>query len=179
MSRARASVFMGMSLDGFIAGPGGSLAFLEPFEKSGEDYGFTAFFETVDGLVIGRNTYETVLGFGAWPYGKKRVVVLTHRPADPRHGEELTAEEPATLLERLGREGLRHVYVDGGAVARAFLAAGLVDELTLSVVPVLVGGGVRLFGADLPGRALSLVESRSWPSGMVQVRYRVPQQPSS
>ena len=173
MSRPRVSVFMGTSLDGFIAGPGGSLAFLEPFEKSGEDYGFTAFFETVDGLVIGRNTYETVLGFEGWPYGKKRVVVLTHRPADARHGEELTAEEPAALLERLGREGLRHVYVDGGAVARAFLAAGLVDELTLSVAPVLVGSGVRLFGEARPGRALGLVASRSWPSGMVQVRYRV------
>lgn len=178
MSRPRLSVFMGMSLDGFIAGPRGSLAFLEPFEKSGEDYGFPAFFESVDGLVIGRNTYETVLGFGAWPYGSKRVVVLTHRPASPRHGEELSAEEPAALAERLGREGLRHVYVDGGAVARAFLRAGLVDELTLSIVPVLLGGGVRLFGEGEPGQALSLVESRSWPSGMVQLRYRV-QPPTS
>ncbi len=122
-SRPRVSVFMGTSLDGFIAGPGGSLAFLEPFEKSGEDYGFPAFFESVDGLVIGRNTYETVLGFEAWPYGQKRVVVLTHRPATAQHGEEFSAEEPTALAERLGREGLRHVYVDGGAVVRAFLRA--------------------------------------------------------
>lgn len=173
------SVFMAMSLDGFIAGPGGSLGWLEPFEKSGEDYGFPAFFESVDGLVIGRNTYETVLGFEAWPYGHKRMVVLTHRPATARHGEEFAAEEPAALLERLGREGLRHVYVDGGAVARAFLRAGLVDELTLSVVPVVLGGGVRLFGEGEPGRPLRLLGSRSWPSGMVQVRYRVDQPPSS
>ncbi len=174
MSRPRVSVFMGMSLDGFIAGPGGSLGWLEPFEKSGEDYGYPAFFESIDGLVIGRNTYETVLGFQAWPYGQKRVVVLTHRPAGARHGEELSAEEPSALAERLGREGLRHLYVDGGAVARSFLRARLVDELTLSIVPLVLGGGVRLFGEGEPEQPLALLESRSWPSGTVQVRYRVP-----
>lgn len=179
MPKARVSVFMGMSLDGFIAGPGGSLGWLEPFEKSGEDYGHPSFFESVDGLVIGRNTYETVLGFGEWPYGRKRVVVLTHRPAAARHGEEFSAEEPAFLAERLAREGLRHLYVDGGAVARAFLRARLVDELTLSILPIVLGGGVRLFGDGEPGQALRLVESRSWPSGMVQLRYRVQPPPSA
>ncbi len=166
---------MAMSLDGFIAGPGGSLGWLEPFEKSGEDYGFSRFFESVDALVIGRNTYETVLGFEAWPYGKKRVIVLTRRPASARHGEELSAEEPTALVERLGHEGVGHIYVDGGAVVRSFLRARLVGELTLSVIPIVLGSGIPLFGNDEPGQALALEGSRSWPSGLVQLRYRLPQ----
>lgn len=178
MPRPRLSVFMGLSLDGYIAGPGDALDWLEPFEKSGEDYGFGDFFASIDGLVIGRRTYETVLAFPSWPYGQKRVIVLTRRPASPRQGEELTAEEPAALAQRLGREGLQHVYVDGGAVVRSFLRAGLVDDLTLSIVPIVLGGGVRLFADGEPRQPLTLESSRSWPSGMVQVRYRVPHTPS-
>jgi dihydrofolate reductase len=173
MSRPRLSVFMAMSLDGYIARPDGSLGWLEPFEKSGEDYGYPAFFESVDALVIGRNTYETVLGFPAWPYGQKRVVVLTHRPAAALHGEEFSNEQPVALAKRLGREGAQHLYVDGGVVARSFLRARLVDDLALSIIPVVLGAGIRLFGESEPEQALVLEGSRSWPSGLVQVRYRV------
>jgi dihydrofolate reductase len=164
-------VYIATSLDGFIARPDGGLDWLTAVERPGEDYGYRAFFDAVDALVLGRRTYDAVLGFAAWPYAGKRCVVLTHDAPAPRHGERFFAGDPAALLDELGRDGARRVYLDGGVVIRACLAAGLVDELTLSIVPVLLGAGVPLFGG-VPGR-LELEASRAFPSGLVQARYRV------
>lgn len=171
MTAPRCAAFIAASVDGYIARPDGGIHWLTPFQTPGEDYGYAAFFASVDALVIGRATYELVLGFGDWPYRGKRCVVLTHRPAAPRHGEEPTAEAPGALVERLGREGVRRVYVDGGNVIQQFLAADLLDELTLSVIPIVLGDGIRLFGAG-PERRLALQASQAYPSGLVQLRYR-------
>lgn len=175
MPRPRCSVFIATSLDGFIARPDGSLDWLDAVQRPGEDYGFQAFFEQVDALVLGAATYRVVLGFeGPWPYGSKRVVVLTHHPPPAsRAGETFFAGEPAAVLDALAAEGVRRVYVDGGAVVSQFLAAALVDDLTVSVVPVLLGDGVRLFQGRLPERTLALESSRTFPSGLVQSVYRV------
>ena len=172
--RPQCSVYIATSVDGYIARPDGGLDWLARVEVQGEDYGYAAFFAGVDALVIGRNTYDTVLGFGQWPYMGKRCVVLTHRPADPRDGVEFFAGEPGSLLERLALEGIRHVYVDGGAVIRQCLAAGLVDELTLSMIPIVLGAGIRLFTGGEPELGLRLVGCRSWPTGLVQLRYCAP-----
>jgi dihydrofolate reductase len=142
------AVFIATSLDGFIARPDGGLDWLAPFH--GEDHGYGPFFAGVDALVIGRGTYDTVLGFPEWPYGGKRVIVCTSRPADPRHGEELWSGPPRALAERLNRQGVRRVYLDGGALIRAFLHDGLVDELTIDVVPLVLGAGRPLFASGLP-----------------------------
>lgn len=173
MTRPAGLVFIAQSVDGFIARRDGSIDWLSMVEKKGEDYGYRRFFESVDALVLGRATYEVVLGFGAWPYGGKRVVVLTHRPRRPKHGEELLAARPAALMRRLGREGLKRVYVDGGSVVSQFLAAGLVDELTVSTLPIVLGAGIRLFQGGIPERRLKLVRSRQYPSGLVQTTWRV------
>lgn len=169
MSRPTCSVFVGMSLDGFIAGPGGALDWLEPFE--GEEHGYQAFFDAVDAVVIGRATYQVVLGFGSWPYGRKPVYVLTHRPAAPRHRVTFLAGAPEAVVARLAADGVRRAYVDGGAVVSQFLAAGLVDDLTLTLVPVVLGDGIRLFQAPLPTRPFRLAGAKTFPSGLVQVRY--------
>lgn len=167
-------MFIAVSLDGFVAGADDSLDFLSRFEKSGEDYGFAAFFASVDAMVVGRRTYDVVRGFETWPYGDKRIVVLTHRAAEPRHGETFFTGEPGALVDSLAREGVRRVYVDGPKVIRQFLAAGLIDDLTLSVIPVVLGGGIPLFGEGAgPERWLALEGTQSWPSGLVQLRYRV------
>jgi dihydrofolate reductase len=166
------SVYIATSVDGYIARSDGGLEWLARVEAEGEDYGYAAFFAGVDALVIGRNTYDTVLGFGQWPYADKRCVVLTHRPADPRDGVEFFAGEPGLLLERLAQEGVRRVYVDGGVVIRQFLVAGLIDELTLSVIPIVLGSGIRLFAGGEPELGLTLVKCHSWPTGLVQLRYR-------
>jgi dihydrofolate reductase len=162
-------VFVGVSLDGFIARPDGALDWLAPFE--GTEHGYRAFFESVDAVVVGRATYDVVLGFDAWPYAGKRVIVLTHRPPAPRHGEAFLAAAPAAVVARLAAEGVRRAYVDGGAVVSQFLAAGLVDDLTITVVPLVLGDGIRLFRAPLPERALHLAGVQAYPSGLAQLRY--------
>lgn len=161
------SVFIATSVDGFIARSDGGIDWLERVEREGEDYGYQRFFDSVDALIIGRGTYEVVRGFGAWPYAGKRCVVMTHRSFEPKASETFFAGEPHALLTQLATEGVKRVYVDGGAVISQFLAAGLIDQLTISQVPILLGAGLPLFH---PGRehALTLVESRSFPSGLVQ-----------
>jgi len=165
----RFAVFIAVSLDGFIARPDGGIEWLGPFES--EEHGYGAFFAGVDALVIGRGTYDTVLGFPSWPYGRKRVIVCTSRPASPAHGEELWSGPARALAERLDREGVRRVYLDGGALIRSFLREGLVDELTIDVVPLILGSGRPLFASGLPEIPLRFVESKSHPSGLVQIRY--------
>jgi len=164
----RCSVFIATSLDGFIAREDGAIDFLSVVERPGEDYGYAKFFDSVDTLVIGRKTYETALGFEAWPYGKKRVVVMTHQARTPKHGEELFAGDPIDLVARLSS---KRVYVDGGSVIRQFLAANLVTDLTLSIIPVLLGSGVRLFDGLPREVRLELLSAREFESGLVQIHY--------
>lgn len=172
MARPQCSVYIATSLDGFIARPDGAVDWLNPMHKDGEDYGYPTFFGSIDAIVFGRKTYDVALGFDPWPYAGKRCVVLTRRPLEPRHGEERYDGPLADLVERLGQEGVRRAYIDGGEVIRQFLAEGLIDDITLSIVPVLLGEGLPLFrgGAE---RWLRFVESRAFPSGLVQIEYRV------
>jgi dihydrofolate reductase len=169
--RPRCAVYIAVSLDGFIARPDGRLDWLAPFDQSGEDYGYKAFFDGVDMLVIGRKTYDVVLGFEKWPYEGKRCVVVTHAPPKAKHGETFHSGPVEQLVDRLGQEGVRRIYVDGGALIRSFFALDLVDDVTLSVIPVLLGAGIPLFGGV--ERTLKLVSSRSFPSGLVQLCYNV------
>lgn len=167
------SVFIATSLDGFIARADGGIDWLSLVEMPGEDYGYGRFAASIDALIMGRNTYDTALGFEAWPYAGKRVIVLSNRPFDPKHGEESRsgADLPA-LVEELANDGVQRVYVDGGNVIRQFLAAGLIDDLTLSIIPIVLGSGKPLFGelgVELP---LHLESTHSWPSGLAQLRYR-------
>ena len=169
--RASCSVFIAVSLDGYIARSDGRIDWLSIVEEPGEDYGFKSFFDSIDTLVLGKNTYEVALGFQPWPYHGKRCVVLTHGSAVPQHGAELYAGSPEALVDKLTAEGAQRVYVDGGKVIQQFLGAGLVTDLTLSVLPILLGDGVRLFGKLEADRRLELLESRPFKSGLVQLKY--------
>ena len=170
MARPRVSAFLGASLDGFIAEADGGLGFLKPFEQ--EEHGYADFYASVDTLLMGRKTYETVLGFGAWPFGDRRVAVLSRHAREPRFNERFVHGEPAEVLAALGAEGARHVYADGGEVVTQFLAADLLDSLTISLVPVVLGTGVRLFATSPGWHGLALESARTLPSGVVQLRYR-------
>lgn len=172
-SRPTAHVFLATSLDGCIARRDGGIDWLEPMQRDGFDYGFTAFFAAVDTILLGRRTYDTALGFGDWPYRGKRVVVMTHRPPAARAEAQFFAGEPMELVDKLRGDGARRLYVDGGDVIRQFLQASLIDELILSVVPVLLGSGIRLFEGDGIEQALELVGTKHWVNGMVQSHYRV------
>jgi len=173
MDRPRCSAYIAASLDGFIARADDGLDWLDAVQRPGEDYGFAAFFASVEVLLLGRNTWEVARRFDPWPYGGKRCVVLTGRPAEGEHGETFHAGDPAPLLARLHAEGVKRAYVDGGVTVARFLAAGLLDDLTVSLIPVLLGAGIRLFPGGYAERPLELTGSRNFPSGLVQVDYRV------
>ena len=169
------SVFVGVSVDGFMARPDGGLDWLP--EGGGEPHGYAEFIESVDALVIGRNTFEIVLAFDPWPYGSKRVVVLSSRVLDlgmvPGGTAEQMAGEPAEIVAALAASGANHLYVDGGITIQRFLAAGLVERMIITRVPVLIGEGIPLFGPLPHDVRLDHVATRSYPGGLVQTEYRV------
>jgi dihydrofolate reductase len=173
MTRPRVSVYLGVSVDGLIARDDGGLDWLERFnDPSLGDYGYGAFAQTVDTLVVGRATYDTVLGFGVWPWEGKRVVVFTNRALAPRDGVESASGALGPVLESLGARGAKHVYLDGGRLVQQGLRERLVDALTLTVMPLVLGAGRPLFTPGLPETALRLVGTQSWPNGLVQLRYK-------
>lgn len=172
-------LYIATSLDGYVADGEGGVEWLETFEDDydgGEPGGsYEAFFETVDCLVVGARTYEQVLGFGEWPYGDRRTVVVTHRDL-PRASEhvEFYAGDLRGLVADLTAVHDRIWLVGGAALAGAFLERELVEEIRLSVIPVLLGGGVRLFGESGTSRALHLVGETAFESGVVELHYEVP-----
>jgi dihydrofolate reductase len=173
-----ASVYIATSLDGFIAREDGAIDWLMEANATvpeGEDCGYVEFMKTIDVLIMGRNTYEQVAGFEPWPYAGKRVVVLTSRgisfPTDTGIQLEASAEPVSILLERLAKEGCRHAYVDGGKVIQSFFSAGLIDRITVTSIPVLLGSGRRLFGAIPRDISLSLESSKAYSFGFVQSTY--------
>jgi dihydrofolate reductase len=169
------SVFVGTSVDGFIARPNGDLDFLP--EGGGEPHGYDEFMASVDALVIGRKTYETVLAFEAWPYGDKRVVVLSSRPIDLSAAGKGVVEQmdgpPAEIVAQLAASGAHNLYVDGGKTIQGFLRAGLIQRLIITRVPVLIGDGVPLFGTLPQDIRLRHIMTRHFPSGLVQSEYRI------
>ncbi len=171
----QASVFIGTSVDGFIARRNGELDFLP--EDGGEPHGYDEFMASVDALVIGRKTFETVLKFARWPYGKKRVVVLSSRPldfSDVRGGVvEQMAGPPEEIVSKLAASGVQHAYVDGGITIQRFLRAGLIQRLIITRVPVLIGEGIPLFGALPRDIRLQHVATQHYPTGLVKTEYRV------
>jgi dihydrofolate reductase len=169
----RASVFIGTSLDGFIARANGDLDFLPP--GGGEPHGYDEFIATVDALVIGRNTFETVLTFDEWPY-RKPVFVLSTRPLGAAPSGALVERmsgAPADIVSELAARGIEHIYVDGGITIQRFLQAGLVQRLIITRVPVLIGTGIPLFGALQRDIHLKHIATRQYASGLVQSEYVV------
>ncbi len=169
------SVFVGTSVDGFIARPGGELDFLPP--DGGEPHGYNEFIAGIDALVIGRKTFETVLAFESWPYGKKRVVVLSSRPLDLSAAKgaviEQMAGSPAEIVAKLAATGAHHLYIDGGVTIQGFLRAGLIQHLTITRVPVLIGQGVPLFSTLPHDIKLRHVSTQHYKSGLVKSEYQV------
>ena len=175
-----ASVYVGTSLDGFIARPNGDFDFLT---ASGDaPPGFEEFLASVDAVVMGRNTFEVVLALPVWPYGDKRVVVLSSRPLDGRPNgispaEGATVEQmagpPEQIVSQLAASGAHHIYVDGGITIQQFLHAGLIQRLIITRVPVLIGEGIPLFGSLPHDVRLRHITTRDYPGGAVRSEYHV------
>ncbi|KAI9142425.1 dihydrofolate reductase [Paraphysoderma sedebokerense] len=171
---------MATSLDGYIADANGSVEYLDSVQDPNEDYGYQQFMAKIDTLVIGRKTYETTLSFpGPWPHTGKHVIVLTHQPnmKCPKSDDvEFFSGDVKQLSDKLLKQSVKNVYIDGGNIIRQFLKARLVDEITVSLIPVLLGDGIALFKGitEESFGKLNLLSSKTFSStGLVQVTYRV------
>jgi dihydrofolate reductase len=167
----RLSVFLACSLDGYIATTDDSLDWLDASVGPGEDYGYEEHIASIDALAMGRGTYDFIEAIDPLPFGDRKLFVFTHR-AIGRSDFTPLQQTPQEAVAAWAEQGLRHVYVDGGVVISAFLEAGLIDDLTLTIVPLLLGDGRPLFHPGRPQTRLRLEESRTFPSGVVWLRYR-------
>jgi len=172
LRRPRLSVFIATSLDGYIADKDGSLDWLHAAARDGEDYGYEAFLDGVDALAMGRGTYDHIASIDPLPFGDRPVFVFAHRPPSERAGVTFWSVGVDEAIARWSELGFGRVYVDGGALIRAFLAADAIDDVTITVAPVALGGGVPLFAAG-PRTELDLVSATPFASGMVTLRYEV------
>jgi dihydrofolate reductase len=168
------SVFCGVSVDGFLARLDHALDFLDAGGQ--EPHGFEEFYGSVDVVVIGRKTFEVVLTFGKWFYGKKPVVVLSSRSlnfSSIAGVVEQMAGEPAEIVKQLESRSFKHAYIDGGITIQRFLAAGCIDRLVITRVPVLIGAGIPLFGPVPSDITLRHMETRCYKGGLVQSEYEI------
>ncbi len=172
----KATVYIATSIDGFIARENGGIDWL-PAIGDGEDYGYREFIDSVDAIVMGRKTFETVLSFGSWPYGKKPVIVLSSRQVEIPQNIEGTVESisssPKEVVRRLAERGFKHLYIDGGKTIQGFLREGLIDRIIITRIPILLGTGIPLFGPTQHDIKLRHIETRQFESGLVQSRYDV------
>jgi dihydrofolate reductase len=173
MDRPLISAFIAQSLDGFIATDDNSIDWLTAAAAPDEDYGFDAFLEQVDVIVMGRGTYEFIKDVELLPYGSRPVHVLTNRPAVARPGFDFYARNPDDAVRHWADGGFSHVYIDGGNVISQFLGRGLVDRMTITTAPILLGSGKRLFHRTGRSTLLRLERSVTFPSGMTQAEYHL------
>ncbi len=171
-------VFIATSLDGFVARASGALDWLMKQLTEGEDHGYDAFMASVDGLVMGRGSFEAVRAFEEWPYAKP-VVVMSQTlgqddvPAEIADRVTLTRLDPAGVMKMLDGQGWRRAYIDGGKVVQSFLRDGLIADMTLTRIPILIGDGLPLFGALDRDVDCEHLDTRTFPSGLVTSRYRI------
>lgn len=168
-------LFIATSLDGYIATPEGNLDFLNLVTEEDQDYGYQDFIASVDTVILGRKTYDKVLSFGIeFPHADKTTFVITRQSRPGTDQLHFYTGDLETLVQELKAKPGKNIFCDGGAeVIAALLGHRLVDEITVSVIPVLLGSGIRLFTDALPQQSLRLVNCRHFPKGLVQVKYEL------
>jgi dihydrofolate reductase len=165
--------YVAASLDGFIATPDGGIDWLKPFEGGSEDYGYRQFYESIDGVLLGRKTYEQSLQLPEWPYPGKPCWIFSRSLSDMSEAAvRFTGDSPVRAMKYVAADGVRRAWlVGGGKLAAAFRAEGLITEYVVSVIPILLGGGIPLFDGVAPQAPLRLLETKSYDDGVVQLRY--------
>jgi dihydrofolate reductase len=170
------SLFIATSLDGYIAKPNDDLSFLKLVEKEGEDYGYTEFTSTIDTLIIGRKTYDYVLkeiGASHYDNGQRDVYVITRNERPQVGRTTFYTGNLAKLVERLKAEEGKNIYCDGGAeVINELLKHNLVDEFIISIIPVLLGDGIKLFKDGRPEQTLEFITVKTFETGLTQLHYK-------
>ena len=170
------SLFIATSLDGYIAKPDDDLSFLRLMEKEGEDYGYEEFTNTIDTVIVGRRTYDYVLeeiGPSHYDNGQRDVYVIT-RTERPLVGKTIFYTGDITeLVKRLKSEKGKNIYCDGGAeIINELLKHDLIDEFIISVIPVLLGDGIKLFKDGRPEQRLEFITAKTFETGLIQLYYR-------
>ncbi len=169
------ALFIATSLDGYIAKPNDDLSFLKIVEKEGEDYGYTKFTDTIDTIIIGRKTYDYVvkeIGSSHYDNGERDVYVIT-RTERPASGRTVFHTNVIELVNKLKSENGKNIYCDGGAeIINELLKHDLVDELIISVIPVLLGNGTRLFQDGRPEQSLEFMTAKTFDTGLTQLHYK-------
>lgn len=171
--RPKISIYIASSIDGYIARKDGNLDWLQYGHTGNEDYGFKKFTSTIDAVIMGKNTYEVVSSFDEWAYKDKRVIVLSNTLTEVRKETELFSGELTELLAKLHAENVKHIWIDGGITVSKFLEAGLVDDITVSIIAMVLGSGIPLFSTMNQELRCHLVSTQSYPSGLVQLHYEV------
>lgn len=175
---ATGHIMMAMSLDGFVARLDHSMDWLMKQNTQNEDHGFADFQASVDAIVMGSGSLRTVLSFDEWPYTKP-VIVLSHAlgskdiPGHLTEKIEISQLDPKAIMDEAESRGFRRVYVDGGALIRSFLRAGLIADMKVTLVPILIGSGIKLFGELDNDVDLSLENVQGFGSGLVDLFYRL------
>jgi dihydrofolate reductase len=175
-TQRRVFLFIATSVDGFIARADGGIDWLSSVETEGEDYGYGEFISQVDTVIMGRKTYDTVLGFGIeFPHKGRACYVLSRTRTGHDENVQFYAGDPAALVQQLRQQPGGHIFVDGGAQAlAALMQQDLVDDYIISTIPVLLGSGIPLLAGQQQELPLQLVSARSYASGLVQRHYRRP-----
>ncbi|HAZ7572161.1 dihydrofolate reductase family protein [Legionella sp. PATHC032] len=178
--KPKISVFIATSLDGYIARKDGSIDWLmeaNSLASPGEDCGYRSFIATIDTIIMGRYSYEKVITFDEWPYGSIPVIVMSSKPIQIpehlRHTISISNQSPSELVSELAQHGIQHVYLDGGITIQRFLQNNLIDEITITLIPVLIGSGRPLFGFLENDIKLKHLSTNSYPGGFVQIKYQI------
>jgi len=170
----KTTVYVGTSLDGFIARKDGDIDWLVKYQNKEVHDSYNEFISRIDAMVIGRGTYEKVLSFPEWPYEKKVFVLSTSLKQIPGTLNEkatLVAMKPAELLNYLSGKGFSNIYVDGGKVIQSFLKEDLIDELIITRVPELIGTGIPLFGYLDNDLRFEHIKTNIYSDGLVKSQY--------
>lgn len=167
----KTTLFIAISLDGYIAGPNGAIDWLDSFQSQDNDYGYTDFYKDIDLLMMGRNTYEQVKGFGSWVYENKMTYVFSSKPIDePRTDIKIISEVPANVMATLDPDS--RIWLVGGAkLVHSFMKQGLIDEYFITIVPKILGEGIGLFSGGTSELDLNLTALKRYENGVVQLIY--------
>ena len=176
MMMSKIILYIASSLDGFIAGRNGDISWLDAYQVEGEDYGYSEFLKTIDIIVMGSKTYEQVLNFGSWPYEGFKTYVMTKRQLEPvdKAKVEFYSGDLDSFVPGIKRESHKNIWLVGGAsLAQSFLKHSFIDEMILSIIPVILGDGIPLFGRTQKEFRLELLKSGSYNNGVVQLHYKL------
>ncbi|MHC5672119.1 dihydrofolate reductase family protein [Nostoc sp.] len=170
----KVTLYIAASFDGYIARSDGEIDWLSILDTEGEDYGYTAFYESIDAIVLGSKTYEIGLSFDEWPYPEKKSFVFTQRHLKTDCEDIVFVSDTVNhVLENIQAQGLENIWlVGGGALINSFLQHSLIDEYIISTIPIILGGGIHLFPPSSAEEKLEMINSKQYPSGLLQSHYR-------